>query len=69
MAKTWAVTINFIQESHLKQLILILISKQNNQSTCGGTTGSIFYINDRSFVLESPFSNEQQVFVAQTGIL
>lgn len=69
MAETWAVTINLIQESHLKQLILILISKQNNQSTCSGTTGRIFYFNDGSFVLGSPFNNEQQIFVAQTGIL
>lgn len=49
MAETRAVTVNFIQESHLKQLILILISKQNNQSTCGGTTERIFYINDHLY--------------------
>jgi len=58
MAAMQAVTINFLQESYFKQLRLI--SKQNNQSTCSGTTGRIFYTNDGSFLLGSPFNSEHR---------
>lgn len=48
MAEMQAVTISFLQESYFKQLRLI--SKQNNQSTCSGTTGRISYTNDGAFL-------------------
>lgn len=48
MAEMQAVTLSFLQESYFKQLRLI--SKQNNQLTCSGTTGRISYTNDGAFL-------------------